>query len=54
MSPLDLSLDRIEIIIGEIEELDRQTGGQYRQASDREASDIIARMMRKAESEKRP
>ena len=47
MSKLDLALDRIEILIAEIEELDRVSCGQFRQADDREAGDILSRIERR-------
>lgn len=43
----DLALARIETILAEIEQLDRETGGAFRQADDREAHDIAARIERK-------
>jgi hypothetical protein len=41
------SLAVIEALLAEIEALDRATGGQFRQAEDREAFDIAARIERK-------
>lgn len=38
---------RIEATLTEIEEIDRLTGGQFRQPEDRETYDIIARIARK-------
>lgn len=42
-----LALDRIEAILAEIEALDRESGGQFRQASDKEALQIVQRIERK-------
>lgn len=41
------ALDNIEAILAEIEALDAATKGRFRQASDREAFDIAARIERK-------
>jgi hypothetical protein len=41
------ALDSIETILAEIERLDADTGGQFRQSSDREALNIAARIERK-------
>ena len=43
----DLALARIEAILGEIEQLEFESNGQFRQASDREANQIAARIERK-------
>jgi len=40
-------LDHIEAMLAEIERLDAESGGRYRQASDREAYDIACRIERK-------
>lgn len=40
-------LDEIEAILAEIERLDAESGGQFRQAEDREAFDLAARIERK-------
>ena len=40
-------LDEIEAIVTDLEKLDAETNGQFRQASDREAYDIVARIERK-------
>ncbi len=40
-------LDRIEAILAEIEKLDQETKGQFRQAEDKEAFDVAARIERK-------
>jgi FtsZ-binding cell division protein ZapB len=40
------ALDRIEVLLAEIEELDRASNGQFRQSEDREAHDIAARTLR--------
>ena len=42
-----IALDRIEAILAEIEQLDAATNGQFRQADDREALDIVSRIERK-------
>jgi hypothetical protein len=47
MSTADLPLRRIEAILAEIERLDAETGGQFREEYDREAFDIAARIERK-------
>lgn len=47
MSALEIALARIEAILAEIEQLERETGGAYRQPSDREAYDITARIERR-------
>lgn len=41
------ALDEIEAILSEIEKMDAQSGGRFRQAEDREAYDIAARIERK-------
>jgi hypothetical protein len=41
------NLDEIDAILSDIERLDAMTGGQFRQAEDREAFDIAARIERK-------
>lgn len=41
------ALSRIEAIMADIERIDRESGGQFRQAEDREAFDIAARIERK-------
>ena len=41
------ALDNIEAILTEIERLDRESKGRFRQASDREAYDIVCRIERK-------
>lgn len=43
----DLTLSRIEAILNEIDQLDADSNGQFRQASDREANQIAARIERK-------
>ena len=43
----DLSLRRLEAMLDEIEALDRASNGAFRQASDREAYDLAARIERK-------
>jgi hypothetical protein len=40
-------LSRIEAIMADIERIDRESGGRFRQAEDREAFDIAARIERK-------
>lgn len=42
----DLRLRRIEAILSEIEQLDRESGGAFRQIEDREAHDVAARIQR--------
>lgn len=46
MSIADLALRRIEAILVEIERLDAESGGQFREEGDREAFDIAARIER--------
>ncbi len=41
------ALYEIEEILSTIEELDRASDGQFRQASDREAFDLVCRIERK-------
>ncbi len=41
------ALSRIEAIMADIERSDRETGGQFRQAEDREAFDVASRIERK-------
>lgn len=41
------SLDEIETLLAEIEQLDKATQGQFRQVEDREAFDIACRIERK-------
>jgi hypothetical protein len=43
----DLALSNIEAIIEEIERLDRESSGQFRQALDRECYDTVCRIERK-------
>lgn len=47
MATPDLALSRIEAILDEIERLDRESGGAFRQAEDREAFDVASRIQRK-------
>lgn len=47
MTDAEKTLARIEQIVADIESVDRSTGGKFRQAEDREAFDIIARIQRK-------
>jgi hypothetical protein len=47
MSTADLALRRIEAILAEIERLDAELGGQFREEGDREAFDVAARIERK-------
>lgn len=42
----DLNLRRIEVILADIERLDAESGGQFRQSDDREAFDIASRIER--------
>ena len=44
---IDVQLSRIEAILADIEHLDRESGGKFRQPSDREAFDIASRIERK-------
>jgi hypothetical protein len=53
MSEADLALARIDAILSEIERLDRETKGQFRQASDREAYDLARRIERKMAKNRR-
>jgi hypothetical protein len=46
MSTADLALRRIEAILAEIETLDAESGGQFREEGDREAFDTAARIER--------
>jgi hypothetical protein len=46
MSAADLALRRIEAILAEIEHLEAETGGKFREEGDREAFDIAARIER--------
>ena len=43
----ELALTRIEAILAEIERLDRESKGRFRQASDREAFDLVCSIERK-------
>lgn len=43
----DLQLRRIEAILADIEKLDAESGGQFRQAEDREAFDVACRIERR-------
>lgn len=47
------SLSRIEAIVAEIERLDRESRGQFREAQDREAFDLAARIERNMLQSKR-
>ena len=47
-----LALSRIEAIVAELEQLDSDTGGHFRQPSDLEAGQIVRRIERKMLSEK--
>jgi hypothetical protein len=47
MTEADRALGRIEAILSEIEQLDRASGGRFRQSSDRECFDIVCRIERK-------
>lgn len=46
MQPLDRALSSIEAILADIERLDAETAGAFRQAEDREALDTASRMER--------
>jgi hypothetical protein len=46
-TPAELALDRIEAITADIERLDRESGGRFRQPSDREAFDMVCRIERR-------
>jgi hypothetical protein len=46
-------LAEIETIITDLERLDRESKGQYRQAEDREAHDIVARIERRMKAKLR-
>lgn len=54
MSEADLAMARIEAILAEIEQLERDTAGIYRQADDREAGVIVSRIIRKRAQQKAP
>jgi hypothetical protein len=41
------ALDRIEAILADIERLDRETGGQFRQPSDKQALLTVTRIEKK-------
>lgn len=43
----DLILRRIDAILADIERLDAESGGQFRDVADREAFDIASRIERK-------
>lgn len=43
----ELALARIEAILAELERLDAASGGLFRQANDREAHDLAARILRR-------
>lgn len=47
MSEADLVLARIEAILAEIEQADRESGGQFREANDREAGALVSRIIRR-------
>jgi hypothetical protein len=47
MSTADMALSWIEAILADIERLDAESGGQFREESDREAFDTAARIERK-------
>ena len=46
-------LAQIEAILAEIEKLDAESGGQFRQIEDREARDVVSRVMRKLAKSKK-
>jgi hypothetical protein len=48
----DLVLSRIEAILSDLEALDAETGGIYRQPSDREAFDVVTRIERAMQAQK--
>lgn len=41
------ALDQIEAMLAEIERVDRESGGRFREPDDREAYDIVSRLQRK-------
>jgi len=47
MTAAELALARIEAILSDVEALERETGGIYRQPSDREALEIADRIERR-------
>ena len=50
----DAVLTSIEVILADIERLDAETHGQFRQASDRQALAIISRIERKMQANQKP
>ena len=46
MSTADMALSRIEAILAELERVDAESGGKFREEGDREAFDIAARIER--------
>jgi hypothetical protein len=52
MSKASEALDRIEAILADIERIDRETGGQYRQDSDKRALLTATRIERKMRDNK--
>ena len=51
MSPAELAIARIELIVAELEQLDRDSGGGFRQPSDTEAGQIVSQIIRKREQQ---
>lgn len=51
MSPAELAIARIELIVAELEQLDRDSGGGFRQPSDAEAGQIVSQIIRKREQQ---
>jgi hypothetical protein len=47
MKDTEAALARIEAILHDIEKLDAQTNGQFRDEYDQEASDIVVRILKK-------
>jgi hypothetical protein len=47
MKDTEVALARIEAILHDIEKLDMQTNGQFRDEYDQEATDIVTRILKK-------
>ena len=48
-----MKLDEIEAMVAEIERLDDETKGQFRQVEDREAREILGRILRKLKQKRK-
>lgn len=53
MTEAELALARIEAILSDVETLERETGGIYRQASDHEALKVAERIERRMAQQQR-